>query len=87
MASRSMRPLRTKAAPSVIASRVHCGLGWGVQRFGRRRPCRMGAPLPSRGARQVDQVGALGVVQPRGAGDGVQGSGGDADEGPRSSLE
>src|SRR5690625_5780337 len=37
VASRSMRPLRTKAGPEVTASRVHCRLRCGRQDRGLRR--------------------------------------------------
>jgi hypothetical protein len=70
-----MRPLRTKAGPSVTASRVHCRLRCGVHCFELRRRGRRRAAAAVRGAGEIEQVRAFGVVELQGAGDRVEDAG------------
>ncbi len=76
-----MRPLRTKAGPAVTASRVHCRLRCGVHWSLARAASGAGEGVGAVGGLgQVQQVGAFGVVELEGAGDGFEDGRGDAGE-------
>jgi hypothetical protein len=64
----SKRPLCTKAGMPAIASTIRWMLG--RTRWGRRRPAQW--PLGVRGPHEVEQVGALGLVELEGAAHGVE---------------